>query len=168
MADIDEKTVTYVLENRTHFEDLRQVIAQLAGLLVLAATGERSAAPDHPLLDTADRLFQHAVDGLRSTHVPVRARPHHDALLQSVAAVRRAVDAAHGGLARSDRGVDIDPILIPLRAGYAHLQRAALALPGFDVIAFDQGCCGAPRVPLKKMQRFTAEHAEIAGHSFNS
>jgi hypothetical protein len=34
-----------------------------------------------------------------------------------------------------------DPILTPLRAGYADLQRAADALPGFDLIAFDRGCC---------------------------
>jgi hypothetical protein len=146
MSDVDQKTVEYVLENRKHFEDLRQVTAQLAGLLVLAAAGAASAAPDHPLLETADRLFQDAADGLRSAHVPVRARAHHHALLRAVAAVGRALDTAHAGLGRQGRGVDIDPILIPLRAGYAHLQRAAGALPGFEMIAFDQGCCGVHRI----------------------
>ena len=142
MAEIDERTVAYVLENSKHFEDLRHVTAQLAGLLVLAATGGRSASPDHPLLQAADRLFQEAVDGLRGARVPVRARPHHDSVLQAAVAVRASLDAAHAGLGRQGQGVDIDPILIPLRAAYAHLQRAAHALPGFEMVAFDQGCCG--------------------------
>jgi hypothetical protein len=146
MTDLDEGTVAYVLENRKHFEDLRQVTAQLAGLLVLAATGARSAVPDHPLLQTADRLFQESVDGLRRAQVPVRARPHHEAVLHAVAAVGAALDAAHAGLGRHGNGVDIDPIMIPLRAGYAHLHRAAHALPGFEMVAFDQGCCGIPRL----------------------
>ncbi|MEO8260444.1 MAG: hypothetical protein ABI868_24075 [Acidobacteriota bacterium] len=145
MSDIDEKTVEYVLENRKHFEDLRQVTAQLAGLLVLAATGSRSASPDHPLLESANGLFQEAVDGLRSARVPIRARPHHDAIMQAVTAVRHALDAAQRSLGRQGPGIDVDPILIPLQMGYAHLQRAAQALPGFEMIAFDQGCCGAQR-----------------------
>ena len=142
MSDVDEKTVEYVVENRKYFEDLRHVTAQLAGLLVLAATGARCAAPDHPLLESANRLFHDAVDGFRRAHVPVRARKHHQALLRAVAAVGRALDAAPAGLRRQSGSMDIDPILVPLRAGYAHLQRAAGALPGFEMIAFDQGCCG--------------------------
>jgi hypothetical protein len=145
MAEIDERTVAYVLENRRHFEDLQQVTAQLAGLLVLAAAGAGRAAPDHPLLQAADRLFEEAVDGLRRAQIPVRARPHHAAVLQAAAAVRASLDAAHAGLERPGGAVDIDPILIPLRAGYAHLQRAAHALPGFELVAFDQGCCGKKR-----------------------
>jgi hypothetical protein len=145
MSEIDQKTVEYVLETRRHFEDLRHVTAQLAGLLVLAAAGGRSAAPDHPLLETAERLFQEAVDGLRAAPVPLRARPHHDAVMQGVAAVRRALDAAQRSLGSPGHAADIDPILIPLQTGYAHLQRAARVLPGFEMVAFDQGCCGAHR-----------------------
>ena len=47
-ANIDNETVAYILVARKHFEDLRQVAAQLAGLLVLAAAGGKSATPDHP------------------------------------------------------------------------------------------------------------------------
>ena len=41
-SDVDDETVTYILATRKHFEDLRQVAAQLAGLLVLAAVGALS------------------------------------------------------------------------------------------------------------------------------
>jgi hypothetical protein len=150
MSEIDDRTAAYVLEHRKHFEDLRQVTAQLAGLLVLAGAGANSAAPDHPLLKTAEELFQDAVDGIRRARVTVRARQHHQCLLRAAAAVRDALDAAHTHLGRRGGPVDIDPILTPLGAGYAHLQRAAEALPGFEMIAFDRGCCartesGCPR-----------------------
>jgi hypothetical protein len=131
MADIDEKTAEYVLAHRTHFEDLRQAVAQVAGVLVLAATGAAEAAPDHPLLEIANRLVQTAVDGFRGAHVPLRARPHHDAVLRAASAVGGALDAARTGLGRRGQRVDIDSMLTPLRAAYAHLQAAAHALPGF-------------------------------------
>ena len=47
---LDDRTTAYILETRRPFEDLRQVASQLAGLLVLAASGAKSAAPDHPML----------------------------------------------------------------------------------------------------------------------
>jgi hypothetical protein len=32
---------------------------------------------------------------------------------------------------------------VPLRAAYRELQWAALALPGFEIVALSQGCCAA-------------------------
>jgi hypothetical protein len=141
MYEIDDGTAAYVLETRRAFEDLRQVTAQLAGLLVLAGAGANSAGPDHPLLETAEQLLRDAVDGIRGARVTARARQHHHCVLRAVRSVRRALDAAHAQLGRQGVRVDIDAILAPLRAGYGHLQRAADALPGFDMIAFDRGCC---------------------------
>jgi len=148
--EIDDGTAAYVLDNRKHFEDLRQVTAQLAGLLVLAAAGAKGAAPDHPLLETAEQLFRDAADGIRGARVTVRARQHHHCLLRAVAAVKHALDAAHAQLGRQGVHVDIDAILTPLRAGYAHLQRAANALPGFEMIAFDRGCCARSEPSLSR------------------
>jgi hypothetical protein len=150
MSQIDDQTAAYVLEHRKHFEDLRQVAAQLAGLLVLAAAGANSAAPDHPLLEAAEQLFHDAVDGIRHARVTPRARQHHHCLLAAIAAVRQALDAAHTHLGRQSAHVDLDPILTPLRAGYAQLQRAANALPGFDMIAFDRGCCARSEPSLSR------------------
>jgi hypothetical protein len=141
MSEIDDGTAAYVLENRKHFEDLRQVTAQLAGLLVLAAAGAKDAAPDHPLLETAEQLFRDAVDGIRNTRVTLRARRHHHCVLRAADAIGYALNAARRQLGRRGADVDLDPILTPLRAGYDHLQRAADALPGFEMIAFDRGCC---------------------------
>jgi hypothetical protein len=132
---VDDATAAYILETRECFEDLRQVAAQIAGVLVLAAAGGKSATPDHPMLAAAAELHQAALDRLRSIRPTERARAHHHYLTQSSDALAIALAATHR--------MEIDSILPPVRAAYAHLQRAAETLPGFEMIAFDQGCCGA-------------------------
>ena len=139
---LDDQTVTYVLDARPHFDNLRQVAAQLAGVLVLAATGARSAAPEHPMLHAAEQLFQESADGIRRARATGRALSHHQHLTQAAASIETALSIARDRLGRPDGRVDLDPILTPLRAGYTHLQQAANALPGFEMVAFDQGCCG--------------------------
>jgi hypothetical protein len=140
---LDDLTVSYVLTARPHFENLRHVAAQLAGLLVLAAAGSSSAAPDHPLLHSAEALFQESLVGIRRARATDRALPHHQHLTQAAAAIDSALSAARDRLGRPNGRADLDPILAPLRAGYTHLQHAANALPGFEMVAFDRGCCGS-------------------------
>lgn len=146
---LDDLTVAYVLAARPHFETLRDVASQLAGLLVLAASGSRSAAPDHPMLHSAEALFQESRDGIRRTRSTERARPHHRHLTQAADALEAALSAARDRLGRPLAHADLDPILTPLRTGYTHLQHAANALPGFEVVAFDHGCCGSHDLPAR-------------------
>jgi hypothetical protein len=125
MTEIDDQTVLYILAAQRWFEDLKQVAAQLAGLLVLEAAG---AAPDHPMHLSAERVYQSAVDGLRSARVPARALRHHDHLL-----------AASGKLGDA-MGTKGDPLVF-LESAYAELRSASRSLPGFQMISFEHGCC---------------------------
>jgi hypothetical protein len=121
----DDKTAAYVLATQIYFEDLKQVAAQLAGLLVLDAAG---SPPDHPMLSSARGAYQRAIDGLRSIRVPMRARPHHRHLLSAAVYLNEAL---HG---RGDA-------LRPLESAWADLRAASRTLPGFPIISFDRGCC---------------------------
>ena len=138
---VDDATAAYILETRKCFEDLRQVSAQIAGVLVLAAAGGKSATPDHPMLEAAAELHRAAFGELRSIRPTERARAHHHCLMQAADALATALLAA--------KRIEVDPILFPLRAAYAHLQRASNTLPGFEMVAFDQGCCGATGAGLR-------------------
>jgi hypothetical protein len=131
---LDDATAAYIVENRKCFEDLKQVASQLAGLLVLAAAGSKEATPDHPTLGAARELFRQAEDALRRAHPTERARRHHEHLTRAASAFGKALKEAKGPL-------KIDPILIPLRAGYSELERAADALPGFEKVAYARACC---------------------------
>jgi|SRR5919204_3908717 hypothetical protein len=136
---IDDKTAAYILEMQPHFADLRQVAAQLAGVLLLAAVRSKSAASDRPTLEAAARLFAATAAGVRSAAVTARARAHHRHLTQAAEAIGAAIESARHHLRRPR--ADIDPVLVALRAGHAHLQRASNQLPGFEMVAFEHACC---------------------------
>lgn len=132
---VDDATATYIVENQKCFEDLKQVAAQLAGLLVLAAAGSKEAAPDHPALLRAREVFREATDELRRSQPTERARRHHAHLARAASEIGAALKEADGRL-------NVDRILIPLRAGYTELERAADALPGFEKVSYERACCG--------------------------
>jgi len=150
-AIIDDRTVAYVTAAQPVFEDLRQVAAQLAGMLVLFATGAKTAAPDHPLLTTASQLFAQAADAVERVRplASARARRHHDEMAHAAAALRDALAAARVELGKPGVAADLDAALLPLRHAYDSLQRAADALPGFQMVSFDQACCSSGDVRLK-------------------
>jgi len=136
---LDDATAAYIVENQRCFEDLKQVAAQLAGLLVLKAAGSKEAAPDHPTLGAARLLFREASDALRRTCPTDRTRKHHAHLARAAESIGVALKETGGDL-------NVDRILIPLRAGYTELERAADALPGFEKVSYARACCGGGRV----------------------
>jgi hypothetical protein len=140
---LDDPTAAYIVATRPHFESLRDVAAQLAGLLVLAASGAQSAAPDHPMLRSAEALFRESREGILRTRSTERARSYHGHLTQAADALAAALLAARTRLGRSVAPGDLDPILTPLRTGYAHLRRASNELPGFELVGFEHACCGS-------------------------
>src|SRR5580704_16699064 len=128
---VDDRTAAYIVENQRCFEDLKQVASQLAGLLVLAAVGSKEAAPDHPMLGAARELFHEASDVLRRASPTDRARKHH-------AHITRAASAIDMALKETESGLNVERILIPLRAGYTELERAAKTLPGFEIVSYER------------------------------
>ena len=135
---LDDRTLAYVIAAHPVFEDLRQVAAQLAGLLVLAATGSKETSPDQPMLESAKLACVQAADGvnragaLTSDHT----RAHHRKLVDARAALADALASA------DTWPVDVEAVLLPLRMAYAHLQSASQLLPGFQMVSFEQACCG--------------------------
>jgi hypothetical protein len=134
---LDDRTAAYVVAAHPVFEDLRQVASQLAGLLVLAATGSKDSTPDHPMLLASTQALAQAGDGVKRIRAVVseRARPHCQGLVDANVSLNAALTRAKAW------PLDVDAVLVPLRDAYTHLQSASRALPGFPVVDFDQGCC---------------------------
>jgi hypothetical protein len=146
---LDDRTIRYVLETRPHFEDLRQAVGQVAGMLVLAAAGAKTVTQDHPLLTTARATLERVSDGIGAARPTARATHHHRHLVAAVGAMSLALKRAQEDMHL--HGVDrerVDPVLEPLKSAYSNLAWAAKALPGFELLSFDQACC-APQQPGK-------------------
>jgi hypothetical protein len=144
-SELDVTTVSYLLDMRSPFEDLRQVAAQLAGILLLAAAGSRLATLQHPMFGVASASYERAMDSIQSVTVPQRARHHHHHLMKSARLIGNALASCKSNIALT---TDLDLILSSLREAWDQLKLAAAALPGFEIVAFDQACC--------------AEHVRIA------
>ena len=146
----DERTIRYVLETRPHFEELRQVVGQVAGMLVLAAAGAKSVTQDHPLFATARESLRQATDGIRSARPSARGLHHHRHLLNAAEALGLALSRAQEDMHLHGMDRDrIDPVLEPLNLAYRQLAWSAKALPGFEILSFDQACC-APQTPAPR------------------
>ncbi len=159
---IDRRTVAYVLSVQEHFDHLRQTAGQLAGLLVLAASGARSITPDHDVLAAAAASHRFVAVHLPRVNVPERAREQHSYLLQALDLIGTALRACQRDIAKYARSnASVTDALRPLQAGYAHLQRAATLLPGFEVIDFAQGCCAShPAVLDRQPHSYDHNRAE--------
>ncbi len=127
---IDDQTVAYILATQTYFEDLKQVAAQLAGLLVLSAAGSKSTVALQPI----EELYRNAADGIKSVRVTTRARAHHASLQAALTKLGDALTSAKGSHG--------DP-LIPLESAYADLRSASRTLPGYEMVSFESCCCHA-------------------------
>jgi hypothetical protein len=130
---IDDQTAIYILATRKAFDDLRQAISQLAGALVLSAAKSRSGSTS---LEPARRLHQQALETLRVASISARAAVHHAHLSQAAQDLEIALKKAGVPL-------NVDAVLPPLRSAYEALQQASQTLPGFEMVAFEQGCCSA-------------------------
>ncbi len=143
-TELDRATVAYVLASRKGFDRLRQATGQLAGLLVLAASGVKSITPEHAVLAAARAAYAEAAANLHCVGVPERARHQHYHLLLALDLIGVALQHCGNEIAAYAFNCrNIDDALQPLQRGYAHLQQAAALLPGFEVIAFAQGCCAS-------------------------
>jgi len=144
-AILDDATLVYVATMHKAFDHLRQVAGQLAGLLVLAVAGGYGVA-GHPMLELIDTALSAATDAVRR-RPPPRGAHQHRHLLRALDQLGLALAAARLHL-RAGYDAEIDAIMVPLRAGFAELQWAANVLPGFEVVAFSQGCCARHAAPL--------------------
>ena len=141
----DDTTINYVLKTQPHFEDLRNALGQLAGMLVLAAAGSKTVTQDHPLFATARQTFARVSDGIRSVRPTARAVHHHQHLIAALAAMGAALKRAQEDLHLSAMARErVDAVLVPLQSAHQQLRWATEALPGFEIVDLSQACC-APR-----------------------
>ncbi len=144
--DLDDRSTAYVLSVQDTFEDLRQVAGQIAGLLVLAAAGDRAITPDHTMMTLAQRRYDSSVGTIFGATAPPRCLHHHRHLTAAAMCIGRALEHA-----RSTTGpagmLDVDGTLRVLRRGWDELRWSAMTVPGFEIVALDQACCAHHRRP---------------------
>lgn len=141
--DLDDRTLAYVEHAKTVFDRIGRISGQLSGLLILAASGARSAQghPMFALIGEAEAGLAEEMAALRPTGPALH---HHRHLSLAARAVARAVEIAGQGLHRWDAAM-MDAMTAALRRANQHLHWATAALPGFAVVDLRQACCAMHR-----------------------
>lgn len=138
-AGLDDRTLDYVERARPIFDRIARISAQLSGLLILAASGARSAQ-GHPMFALTAQEGEVLADDMATLRPTDTALHHHRHLRRALHAAGCAIAFAAEGLHRWDDAT-IDRITAALRAANRELQWATAALPGFAVVDLRHACC---------------------------
>jgi hypothetical protein len=135
----DSATLAYVAAAEACFGDLRRVAAQLAGLLLLQASGARSAGPDHPMVAVVAELLASARDAARSLAPRTdRARHHHHHLVAAAERLSDTLASIRTGMVARAAVTGSTEFLM---TAWSELGHASRALPGFELVDVSQACC---------------------------
>lgn len=148
VARLGDATLRYIEAAELCFEDLRQVAGQLAGLLLLSASGAHSAGPLHPMVAVAEGLLETARDTTpRLKPHSARAKHHHRHLLSAAGQLAETLDRLRS---LPTGRASLDEPMRSLTSAWEELGAASRALPGFDLVDFSQACC-AQHAPAARL-----------------
>lgn len=139
----DVATTQYMLATREAFESLRQVVTQIAAVLILAASKSRGWR-DHPMIDMIERLRKDVRETVRSVAVPAGAAHVHHHFINAGHHVDEALAIIAARRATFD-DTALDAALASIQSAQREMQWSSAAVPGLEMIAFSQGCCAMHR-----------------------
>jgi len=131
----------YARDCRPIYEDLRRVIGQLAGLLILAQLTARTEVGDLRELDLCRRRWQQATDRLAMLAPPAGLERHR----RQLASAHDFAGAVLGGFdqlrPRGDNAAQFDAMSLRIKRAYAHLEAASAPKAGLQMVDFTHACC---------------------------
>lgn len=132
---------SYAVAARVVFEDLRRIVGQLAGFLILARLTRRRELLDLPEMDAARQRWQKCVAGLSALTVPSPLAEHRRRL--EAATICCGEVLAHiEKLGRPDRTEEaLDQAGDRIKEAYRALQTTASEKAGLAMVDFSHACC---------------------------
>jgi hypothetical protein len=137
---VADEVIAYGIQARTIYSDLRRLIGQTAGLLILAQASNKWEALDLAALPGALELWNEISERLGRLSAPRRVEAH----LHNLQASYRLTGSCLSSLRvrRSVEGqVDLTEALGNLSAAYKNLQACSDDRFGMTMVDFRQSCC---------------------------
>ena len=143
----DDAVIRYGLAARSIYGDLKRVIAQAGGLLILAQASARRDAFDLPSLAHAEELCRGACDRLAALSAPGRLDAHLGRLRQSADLSTSCLAAIRATRVDASREPELATASTLLSKAYALLQSTSESRFGMMMVDFRHACCncGASR-----------------------
>lgn len=145
----DEALAHYLSEVRPIYEQLKRVLGQISGLLILTQTTPARADRDQPMVTTAREQLTEARELWRTVYPPAAAKYHHAAfggIAERLSAVLAAVDGRRFDLVTPDSH-DLDTAMRHLFSAHGLLLAVSNDRAGMTPVNFSHACCcGAGKV----------------------
>lgn len=140
-ATTDDAVVRYGLGARAVYGDLKRVVAQAGGLLILAQASARRDAFDLPSLSHAEELCRTARDRLASLPAPGRLAGHHERMTEAAQLATACLAQIRTARLDADREPDLGAASSLLSRAYAILQSTSDSRFGMMMVDFRHACC---------------------------
>jgi len=139
-SELSAEVISYGLAARRVYSDLRRLVGQVAGLLILVQTSQKREALDLPILAGAKALWGEIPDRLKVLRVPGSLDLNFYHLKSSYEWIGTCI-LALSDLANIEGAPDLTVALGNLAKAYRHLQSASSDRLGMTMVDFRQSCC---------------------------
>jgi hypothetical protein len=136
---LPDEIAGYLIGARPVYSDLRRLLGQIAGLLILAQASNRKEALDLPMLAAAKELWLSVPERMERLRAP-----RLDANLDHLKSAHRLLGSCFDSLAAfrcKDEKLNLNDPLADITRAYAHLQSASEPRVGMTMVDFRQACC---------------------------
>jgi hypothetical protein len=152
--DLSDADAFYIARAGPAFEDLRRVVAELAGLVLLHNLGGENGFAIFAATAHAFGLLRNATDQIEALRPGPRCGHHNLHLRNAVQCLRPLLDEAHWPDLAGPQGQGA----ALLKAAWTEVVHAAAALPGFEAYDLSQACC-AGHIKLRRGSTIICEGA---------
>lgn len=131
----------YAAACRPIYEDLRRVIGQVSGLLILARLTSRTEMSDLNELQLCRARWCDAAERLAALEAPTGLSRHKLQLTSAHQFSGEAINAFAGLRGGVDKTAEFDRMGLQIKRAYAHLEAASSSKAGLQMVDFTHACC---------------------------
>ena len=140
-SQTNESVMRYGLAARAIYADLKRVVAQAGGLLILLQASLRRDPLDLPSLSHAAELCRVAADRLASLQAPGRLAAHHERLSEAARLAALCLERIRASALDDDGTPDVGAAATALSQAYKVLQSTSDSRFGMTMVDFRHACC---------------------------
>lgn len=135
----------YATDCRPVFEDLRRVVGQLAGLMILARLTASSEVADLEELEKCRQRWRDAGERIGALDAPGELSPHREQIAAAHSFSGLALGTFSELHAQGDNEETFERINRHVRRAYAHLSAATAEKAGLAMVDLSHACCSCGR-----------------------
>lgn len=132
----------YASQCRPVYEDLRRIIGQISGLLILAQLTKLGEISDLPEYTACKKRLVQAEERFRALSAPSGTQGHKAQIEAALTFSRLAMGTFSVSVKGKEYAAKLDLSGLQIKRAYAHLSAASTEKAGLEMVDLANACCG--------------------------